>query len=85
MMIGGVSTLIDHRREVVDGLGHCQVRDDVGVLAQGLDLDLEARVGGRQDREALAPRSGGPSSPSCVGSSRGRARGRWCRDVDCHS
>ena len=53
MMIGGSSSRLDDLREVVDGLGHGQGRDGVGVLPQRLDLDLEAGVGGGQHAEAL--------------------------------
>ena len=58
MMMGGVSTRLDAPGEVVDGLGDAEVGDDVGVLAQCLDLDLETGVAGGEDLEALAPRSG---------------------------
>jgi len=43
----------DDGGEVIDGLGDGEVRDDLRVLAQRLDLDLEPRVGRGHDGEAL--------------------------------
>ena len=54
MMIGGVSSASITRGEVVDGLRDGELGDDVGVLAQRLDLDLEAGVGRGEDRQPLA-------------------------------
>ena len=63
-MIGGRSRLSITWREVIQGGGNGRLGDDLGLLAQRLDLDLESRVCRHDDLMSLRPVVRSPVVPA---------------------